>query len=92
MTGPHHVLFYEYVADIVERRAPHRDAHLDYARGWKQDGKIVAAGATGDPPSGALFVFSVDDPAEIERFAAEDPYVQAGLVTARRVEPWNVVI
>ena len=28
----------------------------------------------------------------IEAFAAGDPYVEAGLVTARRVEPWNVSI
>jgi uncharacterized protein YciI len=92
MTGQHHLLLYDYVAGIVERRAPHREAHLEYARAWKADGRIVAAGATGDPPTGALFVFRVEDPAEIERFAAEDPYVRAGLVTARRVEPWNVVI
>ena len=90
MTGAHQLRIYDYVADLVERRAPHREAHLAHARAWKEDGRIVAAGATGDPPSGALFVFTAD--ADPEAFAAEDPYVQAGLVTARRVEPWNVVI
>ena len=92
MTGLHHLLIYDYVDDILERRAPHREAHLSYAREWKEEGKIVAGGATGDPPSGAVFVFRIDDPAEIERFAGEDPYVQAGLVTAHRVESWNVVV
>jgi uncharacterized protein YciI len=90
MHGVHQLLIYDYVGDIVERRAPHREAHLAYARAWKEDGRIVAAGATGDPPSGALFVFTAE--ADPEAFAADDPYVHAGLVTARRVEPWNVVI
>jgi uncharacterized protein len=90
VNGIHQLLHYDYVENIVERRAPHREAHLDYARAWKEDGRIVAAGAVGDPPTGALFVFTAD--ADPEAFAAQDPYVQAGLVTARRVEPWNVVI
>ena len=90
MNGVHQLLIYSYVEDIVERRAPHREAHLAYARTWKEDGRVVAAGATGDPPSGAVFVFTAE--ADPEAFADEDPYVQAGLVTSRRVVPWNVVI
>ena len=49
-------------------------------------------GAVGDPPHGALIVFDVDSAAEVEEFAAADPYVLNGLVTARRVEPWAVVL
>jgi len=91
-TGPHQLLFYDYVEDIVERRAPHREEHLAYARRFKEDGQIVMAGAAGDPPHGAVFVFRGDDPTPAEAFAREDPYVREGLVTAWRVEPWNVVI
>ncbi len=92
MTGVHYALFYEYVADVLERRAPHREAHLELARRWKEDGKLVAGGALGDRPHGGLLVFSVDDPQEVERFAREDPYVANGIVTGWRVEPWNVVV
>jgi uncharacterized protein YciI len=91
-TGLHHLLLYDYVEDVVEKRAPHRERHLAYARRFKDDGRLVMAGAIGDPPHGAALVFRVDDPAEVEAFADGDPYVEAGLVTARRVEPWNVVI
>jgi hypothetical protein len=52
---------------------------------------MTMAGALGDPPTGAALVFPGDDPAEPERFAEGDPYVAAGLVTARRVVPWTVV-
>ena len=94
MTEPERLflLHYDYVENIVERRAPHRAAHLSYARRWKDEGRIVLAGAVGDPPRGALFVFRVDGPEAVEAFAADDPYVREGLVTARRVEPWAVVI
>jgi len=87
----HHILFYDYVPDIVERRAPHRDAHLQRIRDAQADGRITLAGALGDPPHGAAIVFSDTDPEEIEAWAVADPYVKAGLVTARRVEPWKVV-
>jgi hypothetical protein len=85
------VLFYDYVDGIVERRAAHRDAHLAWINEWRDDGKLLLAGAIGKPPHGAAFVFDVDDPAEVELFAADDPYVIAELVTERRIEPIALV-
>ena len=83
------LLHYDYVEDIVERRAPHRDAHLAWIARWKQDGKLVMAGAVGDPPTGGLLVLR--DGEDAEAFVRDDPYNAAGLITAWRVEPWNVV-
>ena len=91
-TGLHHVLFYVYVPDMAERRGPYREGHLEQARRWKEEGRLVMAGALGDPPHGAALVFRVDDPAAIEEFVAADPYVSADLVTAWRIEPWNVAV
>jgi uncharacterized protein len=88
---PHQLLSYDYVADILERRAPHRERHLAHVGTYKDDGRLVLAGAIGNPPRGALFVFAGEDPAVAEEFAAADPYVEAGLVTGRRVERLNVV-
>jgi uncharacterized protein len=87
----HFLLFYDYVDDILERRAPHRDAHLALIREWKEDGRIVLAGALGDPVHGAAIAFRVDDPADVDHFMDADPYREAGLVTGYRVEPWLVV-
>lgn len=86
---PHHILFYDYVPDILERRDAYREAHLERIRASPA---IVMAGGLGDPVCGAAIVFGPGaDVGEIEAFAAGDPYVEAGLVTARRIEPWNVV-
>jgi uncharacterized protein len=94
MTDPvlHHALFYDYVEDVLERRGPYREDHLAWARTWKDDGRLVMAGALGKPPHGALFVFLVDDPAHVEEFVAGDPYVTGGIVAGHRVVPWNVVV
>lgn len=89
--GRHSILFYDYVEDIAERRGPVRPAHLEHIGVYRGDGRIVAAGATGDPVSGAVIVFSENAEAQIPTFVAADPYVVAGLVTAWRVVPWTVV-
>jgi uncharacterized protein len=87
----HFVLLYDYVPNIVERRAPHRPAHLELYRSWRADGRLVKGGAIGDPPHGAVIEFSVEDASAVEQFVSLDPYVAEGLVTAWRIEPWAVV-
>jgi uncharacterized protein YciI len=80
------LLFYDYVDGIAEKRAPHREAHLEHIAGFPG---MLIAGAVGDPPHSGLFVFESDE--RIDEFVHADPYHQAGLVTAFRVEPWSVV-
>ena len=84
-------LLYEYGPDAVERRKPHREAHLALVRTLHAEGRIVLAGAF-DPVDGALLVFKVDGPSEVEDFVKADPYVQNGLVTRWRIRPWTVVV
>lgn len=87
----HHILFYDYVEDILDRRGPYRDAHLARLRAERDAGRIVMAGPLGDPPHGAAIVFRGVDADAIEAFARADPYVEAGLVSARRIEFWKLV-
>ena len=89
MPDVRHILFYEYVADIVDRRAPHREAHLAEIRAGQEGGTILMAGPLGDPPHAAAIVFT--EQAKAEAFAQRDPYVVNGLVTRWRVEPWTLV-
>ena len=88
----HHLLFYDYVADMAERRSPYREEPLHLAREAAARGELLLAGALTDPIDGAVFVFSVASPATVERFVAEDPYVRAGLVTTWRIRRWQVVV
>ena len=86
------LLFYDYVEDILERRAPHREAHLALADAAHRAGSLLMAGALTEPLDGALFVFTADDRSVVEEFVERDPYVEQGLVTAWRIRPWNVVV
>jgi uncharacterized protein len=84
-----HILFYEYVPDVVERRDPYRAGHLALIRKWYEEGRIAMAGGVGEPVHSGLIVLRDDDPqAAAEEFVAEDPYQPAGLVTSWRVEPF----
>jgi uncharacterized protein YciI len=84
-----HILHYEYVSDMAERRAPHREAHLKLIGDFHAADRIVIAGAVGDPPHGGLIAFR--SAADAEEFRAADPYGEAGLVVKSSVEPWTVV-
>lgn len=88
----HFLLFYDYVPDVVERRAPFRDEHLRLAREAASRGELLLGGAYADPVDGAVLVWRVADKATVERFVASDPYVKNGIVTRHRIRPWTVVV
>ncbi len=85
------LLLYDYVPDILERRGPHREAHLAAIRAAREAGQVTMAGPLGDPPTGAAIVFAGEDPGPAAEFARRDPYVSAGLVAHWHVEPWTLV-
>jgi hypothetical protein len=85
------VLEYQVVDHYAERRTPFRAEHLRHLQAAKDRGEVVMAGATGDPPSGALLVFTSESAAAAESFARNDPYVREGLITRWTVKPWHLV-
>jgi uncharacterized protein YciI len=87
--GPHRLLVYAYGPDALERRKPHRPAHLALVEEYFADGRLIAAGAVGDPPTGGLLAFRED--VDVQAFVAADPYVSSGLVTSHRIERWTLV-
>ncbi len=99
------LLEYTYVPNIVERRAPHRAAHLAHSDAWRArthaaganntDGpppplpRIVFGGPTGDPCTGALLAFADATEDDVRAFARADPYAAAGLITKVDIRPWQ---
>lgn len=86
------VLMYDYVDDVLAKRAPHREQHLALLRQLHEQGKLLMAGALDNPVDGAIIVFRGDDPKVAEAFVGADPYVKNHLVTKWRIRAWNVVI
>ena len=87
----HFLLFYDYVENVIERRAPYRDAHLNLIREYVDRGELVLAGAFTAPADGAAIVFKVAGKGRVEEFIAKDPYVANRIVTGWRIREWNVV-
>lgn len=88
----HWLLLYDLVDGYLERRTPFRPEHLGLVEAAHERGDLVMAGALADPPDMAVLVFRGEDASAAEAFAAGDPYVREGVVTAWRVRPWQVVI
>jgi len=86
-----YVLRYVYVEDVLERRAPHRAAHLALAKAYSDRGEIIAGGAL-DPPTAAYIIFRVDSRAKVEEFVQADPYVKNGIVVSHEIHDWNVMV
>jgi uncharacterized protein len=86
------LLLYDYVDGMLERRPPHREAHLGHARSALTRGELLMAGAFAEPVDGAALLFCVVDAAVVESFVKKDPYVAAGLVKSWRIRAWNVVL
>lgn len=85
-------LFYDYVENVVERRAPFREAHLAHARAATERGELLLGGAFSDVPDGAILAFRAPEQSTVEEFAKKDPYVVNRIVTKWHVRPWQVVI
>lgn len=88
----HYLMIYDYSSDYLERRGAFREEHLRLAWEAVDRGELILGGAFAEPADGAALIFRCDSPDVAERFAAADPYVKNGLVTAYRVRPWTTVV
>jgi uncharacterized protein YciI len=69
---------------FMEDSTPDEDAvmsaHFEYLKGLLEEGKLVLAGPSLEPPFG-IIVFEAENEEEARRLIAEDPSVAAGLQT-----------
>ena len=88
----YYLLFYEPVDNYVEKRAPFRQVHLNYAQEAVDRGHLVLGGALADPADQAVLVFKGEGPDNAENFAKNDPYVVNGIIAHWHIRPWTVVV
>ena len=86
------LLTYDLTADYLIKRDAFRDAHLNHAMMFVEQGFLCLGGALQSPASQALLVFKAKNSQLAEDFANQDPYVLNGLVTQWRVDEWNIVL
>lgn len=86
-----YVIQYDYIADILEKRKPHRDAHLAHIGKQVTEGNVILGGAVDHPPTGALLILRNLSSTEIEQLVKDDPYFINGLVKSYTVKPYIAV-
>jgi uncharacterized protein len=86
----HFVVTYTLPPDYFERRGPYKEGHRRHLAEAEAAGSLVIAGAFGNPPAGATYVFVGQDVAEA--FARTDPYVTGGVATHWSIAPWRPVV
>lgn len=81
------VSFYE----VAEGAGPHLMTHFPAHRArldeFHDRGVLIAAGPLGNPPDGAMAIFTTREAAE--EFIAGDPFVTNGLVKSWRLVEWK---
>lgn len=82
----------DYPANVLERRAPHRAAHLAYLTDLIAHRRALMGGAFADPTEGAIIVYRAASAEEVRRMMDEDPYGKAGLFDRVTIREWNVVV
>lgn len=91
----------EDVENSLELRIGARDAHLARLRELAAEGRVLIAGPhpaidAQDPGpagfSGSLVVLEFDSMADAESWAADDPYVAAGVYANVTVKPFKLVL
>jgi uncharacterized protein YciI len=74
------------LAQVQQHYAAHRARWDDFHR----NGTLLLIGPFADPREGAMAVFTTREAAEA--FAAEDPFVLHGLVSACSITAWDEVL
>jgi uncharacterized protein len=82
-----YVMWGNCCADVLEKRAPHREAHLAGLRQQKTDGILVTIGPTKDLTK-VFAIYEADDEKQVRHLVESDPYWQHKIWTDYEVKEW----
>lgn len=80
------VSFYEMAPGALPKVMEHFPAHRARLEDFHTRGLLIAAGPLGNPPEGAMGIFTTREGAE--EFIEGDPFVVNGLVSSWRLVEW----
>jgi uncharacterized protein len=81
------VVFYDMAADALAKVGTHFAAHRARLDEFQARGTLLAAGPLGNPPDGAMAIFTTREAAE--EFVQGDAFVTNGLVGHWRLVEWR---
>ncbi|OLP19289.1 hypothetical protein BST81_05900 [Leptolyngbya sp. 'hensonii'] len=84
---PKYVMWGSYCQDVLEKRTPFRQAHLDGLAAQKAEGKLITVGPTKDVTK-VFAIYEAEDEATVRQLVESDPYWQNGIWTDYDVKEW----
>ncbi|HEY9700792.1 MAG TPA: YciI family protein [Trichocoleus sp.] len=84
---PKYVLWGRYCDNVLEKRAPYRQAHLDRLAQLQAAGQVITIGPTKDL-SIVFGVYEASDEAAARQLVEADPYWQNGIWTEYEIMEW----
>jgi uncharacterized protein YciI len=90
MTLKKFVMWGSYCADVLEKRTPFRQAHLDNLQALHQSGQLLAIGPTQDVTK-VFAVYQAPDLESARQLVEADPYWQNGIWTDYEIYEWMQV-
>ncbi|GAB4233503.1 MAG: YciI family protein [Elainellaceae cyanobacterium] len=84
---PKYIMWGSYCEDVLQKRAPYRQAHLDRLTQLKESGSVVTIGPTKDLTL-VFGVYEAEDEATARKLIEEDPYWQNGIWTEYQLKEW----
>ncbi|BBC22434.1 YciI family protein [Pseudanabaena sp. ABRG5-3] len=81
------VVWGSYCENVLEKRAPFRQAHLDNLKSLYEAGKLLTIGPTQDITK-VFAVYAAPDLDSAKQLVEADPYWQNGIWTEYEVHEW----
>lgn len=84
---PKYVLWGSYCENVVEKRAPYRQTHLEGLASQKATGALITIGPTQDLTK-VFGLYEAENEAIVRQLIEADPYWQNGIWTEYKVYEW----
>jgi len=82
-----YVMWGSYCEDVLEKRSPYRQAHLDGLAAQKESGVLITIGPTKDLTK-VFGIYEAENEATVRQLIEADPYWQNGIWTEYDVREW----
>ena len=82
-----YIMWGSYCENALEKRTPHRQAHLDGLTKQKEQGILVTLGPTKDNTK-VFGIYEAESQDVVKELVESDPYWQNGIWTEYQIKEW----
>ncbi len=82
-----YVMWGSYCENVLEKREPYRQAHLERLAKQKESGVLITIGPTKDITK-VFGIYEAEDEATVRQLVEADPYWQNGIWTEYSIKEW----